>query len=197
MRPNFDCNWRHICVDMQRVFSEDTPWHVAWLQKVLPQVSDVAAHHAERTIFTRFVPPQDANLMRGAWRHYYEKWWMMTGRHLPGEMVDLVPELAQFVPPAMVFDKSVYSPWTSGALQQHLATQSVSHLVISGGETDVCVLSTVLTAVDLGYYVTVLTDAVCSCADTTHDSALALFGERFSAHVELKTTERFLQQGFA
>lgn len=197
MIPNFACNWRHICVDMQRLFSEETPWQVPWLQKVLPQVGEVASHHAERTIFTRFVPPQDASKMPGAWLHYYEKWWMMTGRHLPAEMVALVPELAQFVPPAMVFDKSVYSPWTSGVLQQHLTSQSISHLVVTGGETDVCVLSTVLTAINLGYYVTVLTDAVCSGADATHDSALALFGDRFSAHVDLKTTEHFLRQGFA
>jgi hypothetical protein len=29
-------NWRHICVDMQRMFAEDTPWHVPWMKEVSP-----------------------------------------------------------------------------------------------------------------------------------------------------------------
>ena len=34
--------WRHICVDMQRLFHEDTPWHVPWMRRALPQVAEIA-----------------------------------------------------------------------------------------------------------------------------------------------------------
>ena len=67
-------NWRHICVDMQRMFAEDTPWHVTWMERILPQVGAVAAA-PERTIFTRFMPPATAGHAIGTWKDYYRKWW--------------------------------------------------------------------------------------------------------------------------
>ncbi len=73
-----------------------------------------------------------------------------------------------------------------------LKGERVSSLVITGGETDVCVLATVLGAVDLGYHVVVLSDAVCSGADETHDASLEVLGERFSVQVEICRTEAFL-----
>ena len=39
----------------------------------------------------------------------------------------------------------------------------------SGSETDVCVLATVLDAVDIGYRVIVVRDAICSSSDEGHD----------------------------
>jgi len=185
-------NWRHICVDMQRMFAEDTPWRVPWLEAVSPQVVDVAARHCARTTFTRFCPPTRPSDARGMWRAYYEKWWMMTGEHLPPDMLALVPELARHCPPATVFDKRTYSPWLDGRLHSRLGMQAVDTLVVTGGETDVCVLATALGGIDLGYRVIVLKDAVCSGADETHDASLALLGNRFSAQVELILTEEFL-----
>jgi hypothetical protein len=40
-------NWRHICVDAQRMFIEDTPWRVPWLERVLQQLFEIGKHHAE------------------------------------------------------------------------------------------------------------------------------------------------------
>ena len=185
-------DWRHICVDMQRMFAEDTPWHVPWMQRVKDQVVEIAARHAKQTTFTRFVPPKTAADRRGAWQTYYEKWWMMTRDHLPDELVDVVPELRRLVPPAGIFDKASYSPWLDGRLDAELRREKVTSLVISGGETDVCVLATVLGAIDLGYRVTVIEDAVCSGADETHDASLKVLGERFSVQLELVSTEAFL-----
>ena len=49
----------HIAIDMQRLFGEpESPWNVPWLSRVLPQVLELARHHPERTVFTRFIPPQ-------------------------------------------------------------------------------------------------------------------------------------------
>jgi nicotinamidase-related amidase len=128
------------------------------------------------------------------WRTYYEKWWMMTGEHLPPDMLTLVPELARYCPPATIFDKRSYSPWFDGRLHAFLAMQRVETLVITGGETDVCVLATALGGIDLGYRVIVLKDAVCSGADETHDASLTLLGNRFCAQVELMLTEDFLSR---
>lgn len=185
-------NWRHICVDSQRMFAEDTPWYVPWMARVLPQLLEVSGRHAERTIFTRFIPPKRPDDVVGAWKDYYWKWWMMTGEHLPQEMLDLSPALQALVPPARVFDKMTYSPWVNGGLNAHLRQEGVGTVVVTGGETDVCVLATVLGAIDLGFHVIVLSDAVCSGADETHDAAVDLLGDRFSVQLNLMKTEEFL-----
>lgn len=77
-------NWRHIYVDAQQMFAEDTPWYVPWMARVLPQLTEVSQRHAERTVFTRFVPPLRVQDARGSWKDYYEKWWMMTGETCQG-----------------------------------------------------------------------------------------------------------------
>jgi len=185
-------NWIHLCIDMQRMFAEPTPWQVPWMQQVAPQIQEVAERHAQRTIFTRFVPPRQAADMSGMWRSYYEKWEVMTLDRLGPEMVDLVPSLKAMVPPARIFDKMTYSPWTTGELHRVLAGEGVDTVVMSGGETDVCVLAAALGAIDLGYRVVLLKDAVCSGADQTHDASLEVLGDRFSAQVEFLQTEQFL-----
>lgn len=186
--------WRHLCIDMQRMFSEETPWYVPWMDKVMPQVVELSQLHAERTIFTRFIPPEHPEEMPGAWQEYYRKWWMMTGEHLPSELLSLPGELAHLSPPAKIFDKRTYSPWCDGRLHGALRRDGVTSLVITGGETDVCVLAAVLGAIDLGYRVVMLSDAVCSGADETHDASLKLLSDRFSVQLTLLSTEAFLRR---
>lgn len=185
-------NWRHICVDAQRMFAEDTPWYVPWMARVFPQLLAVSERHAKRTIFTRFIPPKRPDDAPGGWRNYYHKWWMMTGEHLPQELLGLSPLLQKLVPPACIFDKMTYSPWVDGRLFSHRRQEGVDTVVVTGGETDVCVLATVLGAIDLGLQVIVLSDAVCSGADQTHDAAVDVLGDRFSVQLELLKTEEFL-----
>jgi nicotinamidase-related amidase len=187
-----ESNWIHLCIDMQRMFAEQTPWHVPWMQQVSPQIQEVVERHAQRTVFTRFVPPRQPSDMPGMWRRYYEKWQVMTLDRLGEEMVDLVPSLKAMVPPARVFDKMTYSPWTTGELHRVFAGEGVDTLVLSGGETDVCVLAAALGAIDLGYRVILLKDAVCSGADATHDASLEVLGDRFSVQLEFLQTEAFL-----
>ena len=67
----------------------------------------------------------------------------MTIDRLGPEMIDLVSDLAQFVPPAQIFDKPVYSPWTGSDLHLRLRERSVDTIIITGGETEVCVLATI------------------------------------------------------
>ncbi|WP_064709275.1 cysteine hydrolase family protein [Rhizobium bangladeshense] len=184
--------WWHLCVDMQRMFAEDTPWHVPWMARISPQIEELAGQHPSRTIFTRFVPPQHADAMPGKWRDYYRKWWMMTGEHLPRDLVELASSLTLLVPPARYFDKCTYSPWIDGRLHTTLQSERVDTLVVTGGETDVCVLATTLGAIDLGYRVIMLKDAVCSSADDTYDASLELLHDRFSVQLELMETEEFL-----
>jgi nicotinamidase-related amidase len=55
-----------------------------------------------------------------------------------------------------------------------------------------CVLATVLGAVDRGYRVIVVSDAICSDSDEGHDTLLNLYQQRFTEQVEVATSEVIL-----
>ena len=46
----------HLCVDMQRMFVEDTEWRTPWAERVMPVLVKLCEAKADRTIFTRFIP---------------------------------------------------------------------------------------------------------------------------------------------
>jgi nicotinamidase-related amidase len=116
----------------------------------------------------------------------------MTIDQIGPEMVGLVPELAQFVPPARTFDKHVYSPWTGSDLHLQLRAAGIDTIIITGGEIDACVLATALGAIDWGFRVILITDALCSSADETHDSMMNVYMNRFGEQVECVTTDTLL-----
>ena len=182
----------HLCVDMQRLFGPGYPWAVPWLERVLPAICALADRHPERTLFTRFIPARRAGEGQGTWARYYRRWASVTLEEVGEDAARLVPELERFVPPAQVLDKAVYSPWTEGRLDRLLAGSGVDTVVITGGETDVCVLATALGAIDRGLRVVLATDALCSSSDETHDALMELYLTRFSLQLEAATMDEIL-----
>jgi nicotinamidase-related amidase len=184
----------HLCIDMQRLFAAGGPWATPWMDRVLPAVVTLAGHAPARTVFTRFIPPRSADDAPGMWRAYYGKWPNVTRERVDAALLELVPALEKFVPPARVFDKGVYSAFATGALHPFLRQKDINTLVVTGSETDVCVLSTVLAAVDLGYRVIVVQDAVCSSCDESHDALIDLYNLRFDVQIESSTSDEVLAQ---
>lgn len=187
-------NTIHLCVNMQAMFADKTDWNTPWMARVLPNVERLVRRDPARTIFTRFIPAQNAGAAQGAWRHYYEHWHAMTLDELDPAMVEIVPSLAGFAPPAAVFDKTTYGPWNDGTLETMLRRRGTDTLVVTGGETDVCVLGTVLGAVDRGFQVVVVGDGLCSASDETHDALMLLYSHRYGAQVEIARTDEVLAQ---
>ena len=184
----------HLCVDMQRLFSTDGPWPTPWMDRVLPVIAEIAERYASRTVFTRFIPPMKAEDLPGTWRRYYRRWHEVTRAQLDPRLLELVPPLARLVPPAMILDKPVYSPFMGSSLTRHLHEREADALIVTGAETDVCVLATILGAVDHGFRVIVVADALCSSSDIGHDALLTLYRERFSQQIELTTAENLIAQ---
>lgn len=182
----------HLCVDMQRLFAPGSPWAVPWIERILPVALTLIAARPERTLFTRFIPPTRLEAAPGTWARYYAEWPQMLRDRLDGDWLELLPELARYTPPARVVDKPVYSPWHDGSLHHLLRGAGVTTLVVTGGETDVCVLATVLGAVDLGYRVVLVSDAVCSSTDQGHDAAMTVYRSRFSQQIETAPLEEIL-----
>jgi len=185
----------HLCVDMQRLFADETPWRTPWMERVLPNVVALSQCNPERTIFTRFIPAVRPGEGQGVWQRYWRRWADVTFERLGAEMVELVPALAKLTPPARLIDKpSLYSPWLTPELEAALGQLNAETLIISGGETDVCVLATVLGAVDRGYRTIVVTDALCSSSDETHDALMTLYAQRYGQQVETVKTSEMLAE---
>lgn len=183
----------HLCVDMQRLFSEDGPWPTPWLERVLPAVVAIAERFPERTVFTRMIPPYRPEQMPGVWNAYYSKWRKATREALDPHLVDLVPPLCDLVPPATIMNKTRYSAFAFSSLARLLSSRHVDALVVTGAETDMCVLATVLGAIDRGYRVVIAEDAVCSFSDAGHDALIRLYQQRFSVQIETATHEEILK----
>lgn len=184
----------HLCVDMQRMFAEDTDWCTPWMPRVLPRVERLVAAHPDRTIFTRFLPADHPGEGRGTWASYYKRWATMTRVNLDSDLIDLVPPLARFTPPAEVLDKRVYSPWLGTDLDERLQAWGIDTLIVTGAETDVCVLAAVLGGVDLGYRIVLVTDGLCSSCDEAHDALMVMYRMRYGHQVETLTTEEVLER---
>lgn len=117
----------------------------------------------------------------------------MTRDKLDAKLLELSPALAAFAPPALLFDKHVYSPWRDGRLAAELLSRRVDTVVVSGTETEVCVLATVLGAIDIGFRTIVATDAVCSSADPTHDAMMEIYRSRYGMQVETAEVAEILE----
>jgi len=162
------------------------------MTKVLPAIEAVAARYPERTIFTRFIPPHHPEDRPGRWRHYFKRWEQATRQNLHSTELELVPALARYVPPAHVVDKPAYSAFTRSGLYDLLVGKGIDTVVLTGAETDVCVLSTALSAVDLGFHVVIVEDALCSSSDEGHDALMTMYRMRMHEQIDLlKVSELF------
>jgi nicotinamidase-related amidase len=181
-------------MDMQRIFSAEGPWPTPWMDRVLPVVTEIAARHPERTVFTRFIPPGRPHDMPGMWQRYYTRWRQATRENIAPHLLELLEPLARLCPPARIVDKTRYSAFAEPYLLAHLQERAADGLIVTGSETDVCVLATVLGAVDLGYRVILVTDAVCSSSDAGHDALLEVYHRRYSEQIETADAQTILSR---
>ena len=178
----------HLCLDMQNLIGPAGPWAARWAERILPAVVTLVEHAPQRCIFTRFVPPADETDLPACWRSFYRAWPGMTAREVDPDAIELMAPLKIFTPPAPVLDKTRFSAFSNPALHAGLCSLAAETIIVSGAETDMCVLATALAAIDLGYHVIVATDAVCSSADPGHEAALRLTRDRFSQQMQAMST---------
>lgn len=181
-----------VVVDMQRLFAEATAWQVPTLPAIVPGVCRLVDAHSEAALFTRFVTPPTADDATGRWRRYYERWSAVTLENLPAAMLDLMPELAALAPPDTILDKTTFSSLADGPLAGLLKARGIDTLVLAGAETDVCVLATLLDAVDRGYRVVVAADAVTSSSAAAHAVVIDTVLPRFDQQVDVAGVEQIL-----
>jgi nicotinamidase-related amidase len=175
----------HLSVDMQNIFARGGIWETPWMERVLPTIVAIVKFNPARTVLSRFITPLSWTERPGRWRRYFKKWERATRSQLGPSDLEIVPDLARFAPPATVIDKPAYSAFTGSGLAELLIGKEIDTLIITGADTDVCVLSTVLDAVDIGFRVIVVEDGLCSSSDDGHDALMTIYRTRFSEQIEL------------
>ena len=180
----------HLCVDMQRIFACGGMWETPWMERVLPGIVATAEMNPSRNVFTRFITPRSADERPGRWRQYFKRWERATRDHLAPEQLDLIEPFARMVPPGHVLDKPGYSAFAGTDLAARLREKAVDTVIVTGAETDVCVLSTVLSAVELGFRTVVVEDALCSSSDQGHDALMTIYRSRFTEQIDLVQLSR-------
>ncbi len=91
-------------------------------------------------------------------------------------------------PGEIVIDKPAYSGFSHTTLHQTLTKRSIETLIITGVTTEVCVSSTLRSAVDLGYRCITVSDACASGDPDLHEAALAMIGVEGGIFGEVATT---------
>ena len=95
-------------------------------------------------------------------------------------------------PPAQVADKTTYSAFESADFRAKLAALDCRTVICSGVETDVCVLGTVMQAMDRGYRVVLVSDAVESSNPAAHRASLDHVYRRFEDQIEIGSTDEVI-----
>jgi len=106
------------------------------------------------------------------------------------DFVDALRPLAGEV----VIDKPGYSAFAHTSLQQVLTNRGIETLIITGVTTEVCVSSTLRTAVDLGYRCITVSDACASGDPTLHKAALVMIGVEGGVFGEVATTAAVVER---
>jgi nicotinamidase-related amidase len=173
-----------VVVDMQRLFEATTSWQVPRLPELVPLIARLIERRPGQTILTRFMTPASPEAAPGSWRRYYHHWSSVILAEMDPALLELVPGLAAFAPPAEICDKTTYSAFASGTFIDSLRQRRAGTLIFCGIETDVCVLASVLGAIDHGHHVVLAEDALASSSDAAHRAVLDLLVPRLDQQIE-------------
>ncbi len=115
----------------------------------------------------------------------------ITGFNVPkGSWDARVLEQIKPMDDEIVFPKTSSSVFISTNIHYILGNLGIEFLVISGMLTDQCISSAVRDGCDLGYLVTLITDACATYSQERHDTSLS----HIKGYCRQRTTDEFLQE---
>lgn len=171
-----------LVIDMQRVYARGGAWETPGFARAEENILRLCPRYSTR-LFTRHLPFAQPP---GTWKKYNEAFAEINA---DAECARLVPSLeaVDHIP----FEKSTYSALSSGGLRDHLLAAEYEEIIVTGVQSEFCVLATLMDAVDLGLPVTLVWDA-CAGSSPHLDNALRDIAALMPCQVRLTTTEELL-----
>lgn len=199
-----------LVVDMQRGFLEPgAALEVPPGREIVPAVGrliDVCRQKHVAVIFTEFVYSTSVGCLRGdpfGPEHLPAAEGAPTGLGRPsnncliGPRVEQGPNSAQTIaelapaPDELVIRAHTYDKFYGTPLDLALRSRDVSHLIVTGVLTDVCVNATILSASTRNYRVTAVTDAVATLWDDRQQACFHIWRHKFA---RLRETAEIIEE---
>ncbi len=175
-----------IVIDMQNVYKEGEAWgccNTKAASEAIRRLLDADVCGA--AVFTRFDAPRDP---RGSWKAYNEGNAEINADKWANEMME---EFEPFLKDYPVFRKSTYSSFEIPELCA--MAEKADHVVLTGVVAECCVLATALSAIDKGYPVIYLWDAVSGLSPETEKEARNIVSYLSPLQTEVMTVEEYLK----
>ena len=181
-----------VVVDMQKLFltEKKSPWMNKKLSSIIPNIEKLIKNSGiQNVIFTRFTPPKNWQKEQDSWQTYYRMNQKITPSILGTDALNLVDDFIPYIPNSVVVSrKKSASIFMAGNFHTIIKKRSTKILIFTGVETDYCVLSSVLDAIHLGYYVIVVMDACASSKKQGQKHARGIF-DRFPEQLWVTSTK--------
>jgi len=197
-----------IVIDMQHGFiDEDASLEVAAARDIIPNISkliDACRSKGAPVIFTEFVYADNVPCLRGdpfGIEHLASEGSPGFGSkssdcligHNAGtgvESADTIDELKP-APEELIVRGHTYDKFYGTPLDLALRSQGITHLLMTGITTDVCVNSTLIAATQRNYRVTAITDGCASPWPELHEACFKIWQPKFA---RLKTASEVLSE---
>ena len=197
-----------LIIDMQHGFiDEGASLEVAAARDIIPNLSKLIEAFREASspvIFTEFVYAENVPCLRGdpfGIEHLASEGSLGFGSESSNcligynagvgvESADTIPAL-QPRPEELVIRGHTYDKFYGTPLDLALRSQGITHLLMTGITTDVCVNSTLIAATQRNYRVTAITDGCASPWPELHEACFKIWQPKFA---RLKTAAEVSQE---
>ena len=174
-----------LCIDLQNVYLKGEEWGCIHSQEAIENIKKLLATGMDAA-FTAFLPPSDPS---GAWAEYNR---VNSEVNADPWLSEIIDDFKPFLGKCPLYTKSVYSSLLSDEVKAKI--EGYDRIVLTGFVAECCVLSTLVSSVDLGIPFIYLTDAVSGLTEQSEAEARAIAGYFTPVHGKAGTTEEYLLQ---
>ena len=178
-----------MVIDMQKAYLNGAPWECLDTEGAEANIVRLLESGAcDEVMITRYEYPKAP---AGVWKAYNEVYADINADPVNEEFTDGIAPFAERYP---VYVKDVYGSFSDPAIRAAVRETGCDTLVVTGVVAECCVLSTVYGAIDEGYKVIYLTDAVSGFTEEKMAGVLTVLSGCMPLHVEAMTTEEYLRR---
>ena len=175
-----------LIIDMQNVYKTGEEWgccHVSEASEAIRRLLDSGVFRD--VAFTRFLA---ADAPRGAWKDYNS---VNAAINADERLNDMMEEFKPYLSSYPLLTKSVYSSFDIPELRR--LSEKAEHVVITGVVAECCVLSSVLSAIDLGYPVIFIKDGVSGLSPESEAETEKIVSYFAPVHTTVMTADEYIK----